>query len=89
MTPVAEREGIALLPWSPLKGGWLSGKMKRGEEKAPTGSRIHAQTKDGVKNQSGPNWSDLACKEQTWNILEKLKEVAENNKKSVAQVATR
>jgi len=89
VTPVAEREGIALLPWSPLKGGWLTGKMKRGEEKAPTGSRVHAQTKDGVKNQSGPNWSDLACKEQTWDILEKLKEVAENNKKSVAQVATR
>ena len=63
--------------------------MKRGEEKAPTGSRVHAQTKDGVKNQSGPNWSDLACKEQTWDILEKLKEVAENNKMSVAQVATR
>ena len=87
MTPVAEREGIALLPWSPLKGGWLTGKMKRGEEKAPTGSRVDAT--DGLKNQSGPNWSDLACKEQTWDILEKLKEVAENNKKSVAQVATR
>ena len=23
--PVAARESIAVLPWSPLKGGWLSG----------------------------------------------------------------
>jgi len=89
VTPVAEREGIAILPWSPLKGGWLSGKMKRGEENAPSGSRVHSQTKDGVKNQSGPNWSDFASKEQTWNILDELKNIAEKNKKSVAQVATR
>jgi len=89
VTTVAEREGIAILPWSPLKGGWLSGKMKREEDKAPVGSRIHAQTKDGVKNQSGPNWSDLASKDQTWDILEKLKEIAARNKKSVANVATR
>ena len=89
MTTVAEREGIAILPWSPLKGGWLSGKMKRDEESAPAGSRVHSQTKDGVKNQSGPNWSDLASKAQTWDILEKLKDVAERNKKTIAQVATR
>ena len=89
MTTVAEREGIAILPWSPLKGGWLSGKMKREEGKAPVGSRVHAQTKDGVKRESGPNWSDLASKDHTWHILEKLKEIADRNKKSVANVATR
>ena len=63
--------------------------MKRGKENAPSGSRVHSQTKDGVKNQSGPNWSDFASKEQTWNILDELKNIAEKNKKSVAQVATR
>merc|ERR1712192_210043 len=26
---VAAREGVGILPWSPLKGGWLSGKMFR------------------------------------------------------------
>eukprot|EP00092_Neocalanus_flemingeri_P001742 GFUD01001860.1.p1 GENE.GFUD01001860.1~~GFUD01001860.1.p1 ORF type:complete len:362 (+),score=71.11 GFUD01001860.1:97-1086(+) len=89
VTPVAEREGISILPWSPLKGGWLSGKMKRNEDNAPVGSRVHAQTEDGVKNQSGPNWLDLASRDQTWSILEELKNVAERNKKTVAQVATR
>merc|ERR1712212_1219805 len=90
VTAVAEREGIAVLPWSPLKGGWLSGKMKREEEKAPVGSRIAVVTKAGVKNQhSGPQWSDLDGKEQAWNILSKLQEIAKRNKKSVANVATR
>ena len=89
MTAVAEREGIAVLPWSPLKGGWLSGKMKREEEKAPVGSRVHAQTKDGLTNHAAPNWSGLASKDQTWEILNKLHEVADRNKKSVPQVATR
>jgi aryl-alcohol dehydrogenase-like predicted oxidoreductase len=26
--PVAERHGLAVLPWSPLAGGWLSGRIK-------------------------------------------------------------
>ena len=63
--------------------------MKREEEKAPVGSRVYAQTKDGVKNHAAPNWSDLAGQDQTWNILSKLEEVAKRNNKSVAQVATR
>ena len=25
VSPVAKRENIAFVPWSPLKGGWLSG----------------------------------------------------------------
>lgn len=89
VTPVAEREGVAILPWSPLKGGWLSGKMNKGEENAPQGSRVHAQTNDGVKNQSGPNWADWASREQTWDILDVLEKVADRNKKSVPQVAMR
>ncbi|MBE9373871.1 aldo/keto reductase [Saccharopolyspora sp. HNM0983] len=28
--PVAERYGMAVLPWSPLAGGWLSGKYRKG-----------------------------------------------------------
>ena len=48
-----------------------------------------AQTKDGVKNQSGPNWSDLASQDQTWNILSTLEEVASSRGKNVAQVSIR
>ena len=35
--PVAERYGMGVLPWSPLAGGWLSGKYRKGEQ--PTSTR--------------------------------------------------
>jgi aryl-alcohol dehydrogenase-like predicted oxidoreductase len=30
--PVCERYGMAVIPWSPLAGGWLSGRWRKGEE---------------------------------------------------------
>jgi aryl-alcohol dehydrogenase-like predicted oxidoreductase len=37
--PVCEREGIGFTPFSPLAGGWLTGKYRRGEA-YPSGSRM-------------------------------------------------
>jgi aryl-alcohol dehydrogenase-like predicted oxidoreductase len=37
--PLCVREGIGYSPFSPLAGGWLTGKYRRGEE-APAGSRM-------------------------------------------------
>lgn len=37
LLPVAQRYGMGVIPWSPLAGGWLSGKY--GEGKANTSSR--------------------------------------------------
>ncbi|HYH28720.1 MAG TPA: aldo/keto reductase, partial [Actinomycetota bacterium] len=36
--PVAQRLGMGILAWSPLAGGWLTGKYRRGQAE-PTGSR--------------------------------------------------
>jgi aryl-alcohol dehydrogenase-like predicted oxidoreductase len=36
--PVAQKYGMAVLPWSPLAGGWLTGKYRKGQD-APTSSR--------------------------------------------------
>ncbi len=30
--PVCERYGMGVIPWSPLAGGWLSGRYRRGED---------------------------------------------------------
>ncbi|HSP71189.1 MAG TPA: aldo/keto reductase [Gaiellaceae bacterium] len=30
--PVCERYGMAVIPWSPLAGGWLSGRWRKGQE---------------------------------------------------------
>jgi aryl-alcohol dehydrogenase-like predicted oxidoreductase len=40
--PVAERYGMGVLPWSPLAGGWLSGRYRKGEDIAESrrGSRM-------------------------------------------------
>ena len=38
LLPVTERYGMGVLPWSPLAGGWLSGRYRRGEE-APGSKR--------------------------------------------------
>ena len=37
--PICEREGIGFTPFSPLAGGWLTGKYRRGEA-YPSGSRM-------------------------------------------------
>jgi len=37
---VCRNEGLGILPWSPLAGGWLSGKFNRSTEKPDEGSRL-------------------------------------------------
>ena len=32
MLPVCERYGMGVIPWSPLAGGWLSGRFRRGAD---------------------------------------------------------
>ncbi|MFD0687216.1 aldo/keto reductase [Actinomadura fibrosa] len=44
--PACLRHGMGVIPWSPLAGGWLTGKYRRGEQ-APAGSRFAS----GVGNQ--------------------------------------
>jgi aryl-alcohol dehydrogenase-like predicted oxidoreductase len=34
--PVAEQYGMGVLPWSPLAGGWLSGRYRLGQEQPAT-----------------------------------------------------
>ena len=38
MLPTCRRHGMAVIPWSPLAGGWLSGKWRKGQD-APDSSR--------------------------------------------------
>jgi aryl-alcohol dehydrogenase-like predicted oxidoreductase len=36
--PVCQRYGLGVIPWSPLAGGWLSGKYRKGQD-LPSGGR--------------------------------------------------
>jgi aryl-alcohol dehydrogenase-like predicted oxidoreductase len=40
--PACQRHRMGVIPWSPLAGGWLAGRYRRGEE-PPAGSRVARQ----------------------------------------------
>lgn len=84
LLPVCRNEGIGIIPWSPLRGGWLSGKYKRGMSAPPQNTRVE----DAEKHGWSESWRNLAT-ERTWTILDELLAVSSEIGKSPAQVALR
>jgi aryl-alcohol dehydrogenase-like predicted oxidoreductase len=82
LIPVALNEGLGVIPWSPLRGGWLSGKFSRGMSAPPSGSRIEKAEKEGWSE----SWSAYN-REQTWRTLDALHSVAKQAGHTAAQVA--
>jgi aryl-alcohol dehydrogenase-like predicted oxidoreductase len=81
VVPACLDAGIGLLPWSPLAGGWLSGKYQRDE--APTGStRLGEDPKRGMEA-----WEARNADERTWQVLDAVSSVAEAHGASRSQVA--
>jgi aryl-alcohol dehydrogenase-like predicted oxidoreductase len=82
MLPVCRNEGLGVIPWSPLRGGWLSGKYQRGMAEPPANTRVaDAEEKGGFEA-----WSKLN-RESTWQVIDVLNEVVEETGKTHAQVA--
>jgi len=75
-------EGLGVIPWSPLRGGWLSGKYRRGMTVPPAGTRVAVAEEQGW----GESWSAYN-NEHTWSVLDALFAIAEEVGKSPAQVA--
>ncbi|MFO7631716.1 MAG: aldo/keto reductase [Caldilinea sp.] len=84
LTHVCRNEGIGIIPWSPLRGGWLSGKYRRGVAAPVEGTRIEQAEKEGWSE----SWSAYA-NERTWRVLDELFAVTEESGKQPAQVALR
>jgi len=81
IVPAALDANIGLLPWSPLAGGWLSGKYKRDE--VPTGAtRLGENPKRGMEAFEARN-----AQERTWHIIEAVASIAKAHGVSSAQVA--
>ncbi|KQV70391.1 aldo/keto reductase [Rhizobium sp. Root1220] len=73
--------GMGLLPWSPLGGGWLTGKYKR--DQIPTGvTRLGENPKRG-----GEAYEARNAQERTWGIIGAVEEIAKARGVSMAQVA--
>jgi len=79
---VCLNEGIGVIPWSPLRGGWLAGKFQRGMEAPPKGTRIEIAGERGW----GESW-ETYNNEHTWTVIDTLLAVVEETGKSAAQVA--
>ncbi|HSR47799.1 MAG TPA: aldo/keto reductase [Anaerolineales bacterium] len=73
---VCSRYGLAVLPYSPLAGGFLTGKYRRGQE-APAGTR-------GV---SSPRVREHLQSERAWHVLDEVRAIAVAKGKSPSQVA--
>ncbi len=80
IVPAALDVGMGLLPWSPLGGGWLSGKYRRDER--PTGD-----TRLGDDPGRGMEAYDRRGTERTWRVINAVQQVAESRGVSMAEVA--
>jgi aryl-alcohol dehydrogenase-like predicted oxidoreductase len=78
--PACREEGIGVMPWGPLGGGFLSGKYRRGEQ-PPQGSRI-ADAPDDLEEA----WSRRNL-ERNWRTLEEVGEISEETGRSHAQIS--
>ena len=71
---------MGMLPWSPLGGGWLSGKYSR--DSRPTGD-----TRLGEDPNRGMEAWDRRGTDRTWAIIDAVQKVAEDRGVSMAEVA--
>lgn len=79
LLPMCQEEGIGVIAWSPLAGGWLTGKYHRNAPPPPD-SRVGR----------GDRWDDLPEQrenELTWRTIDVLREIAQERGKTPAQIA--
>lgn len=73
--PAAREGGMGVMPWSPLAGGFLSGKYQRGSTA-------------GTGRLSGANpFGDSKFADRNWDVLDVLKAVTAEVERPLAQVA--
>lgn len=81
VVPAALDANIGLLPWSPLAGGWLSGKYRRDEP--PTGAtRLGENPTRGMEA-----WEARNADPRTWEIIDAVDAVASETGASASQVS--
>jgi aryl-alcohol dehydrogenase-like predicted oxidoreductase len=76
LVPVAREYGLGILPWSPLAGGFLTGKYRRGQP-PPEGTRLE-------------KWRDRYAQfddDRSWRVLDAVLAVAEEVGASPAAVS--
>ncbi|WP_459719547.1 aldo/keto reductase [Actinophytocola sp. KF-1] len=80
---VCRAEGLGVLPWSPLRAGWLAGAHRRGATAPVAGSRVEAGAEAGVIP-----WRGYAT-DRTWRVIDEVTAIADETGRTAAQVALR
>jgi aryl-alcohol dehydrogenase-like predicted oxidoreductase len=80
LLPLCIEHDLGVLPWSPLGGGWLTGKYRR--EESPTGA-----TRLGEDPDRGVEAYAVRNNELTWRVLEAVEAVATDRRAPMSQVA--
>jgi aryl-alcohol dehydrogenase-like predicted oxidoreductase len=80
IVPAAMDAGLGLLPWSPLGGGWLSGKYKRDER--PAGA-----TRLGEDPNRGMEAYGRRGMRRTWEVIDVVQKIAGERGVPMAEVA--
>src|SRR4051795_464026 len=81
VVPACLENGLGLLPWSPLGGGWLTGKYTR--DQRPTGAtRLGENPDQGVEA-----YGRRSPQQRTWDVIEAVEEIASARGATMAQVA--
>ena len=79
LLPLCREEGLGFLAWSPVAGGWLTGKYRRNQPPPPN-SRVGRE--DRWDDQPEQRESQL-----TWRVIDNLIEIGKDHGKTPAQVA--
>ncbi len=81
VVPACLDGGLGMLPWSPLAGGWLTGKYQR--DSTPSGtSRLGEDPERGMEA-----WGPRNAQERTWAVIDAVGQVAQAQGVTPAQVA--
>jgi aryl-alcohol dehydrogenase (NADP+) len=81
VVPACLDAGLGLLPWSPLAGGWLTGKYQRDVD--PQGaSRLGEDPGRGMEA-----WGPRNAQDRTWEVIDTVRDVAERSGLTAAQVS--
>jgi aryl-alcohol dehydrogenase-like predicted oxidoreductase len=81
IVPACLYNGLGLLPWGPLAGGWLSGKYTREQRPAGT-TRLGEDPARGMEA-----YDRVGTRQRTWDVLEAVQDVAEARSVTMPQVA--
>ncbi|MFW5912436.1 MAG: aldo/keto reductase [Candidatus Hadarchaeota archaeon] len=81
---VCSDQNLAICPYSPLAGGFLTGKYKRSEEDPKS-----IEAPDGSRGSIDENFEDWYVTDRAWDVLDKIREISNELDATPAQVSLR